>query len=91
MNAREIECTCSRVSPDSWHGHNELCPQFRVSRTESECGKPAEVVYVWPTMKTLPLCADHAEKARSVAAAMGFTLGQMPADVGVTCSQKVGR
>ena len=54
-----------------------------------ECGKPAEVVYVWPTMKTLPLCAEHAEKARGVAAALGVTLGQMHAAVGVTCTQKV--
>ena len=53
-----------------------------------ECGKPAVAVYVWPTMKTIPCCEQHANQARGVAQAMGFTLGVLPI-VGETCTQQV--
>ena len=54
-----------------------------------QCGKPATVVYVWPTMDRIPCCEEHAQKARGIASVMGFRLGVLDAADGETCTQQV--
>ena len=56
-----------------------------------ECGQIATAIYVWPTMKVLPVCEKHAQQMRGVAEAMGFNLGQLPLDGVQTCTQQVSQ
>ena len=54
-----------------------------------QCGKPAAVVYVWPTMEHIPVCEDCATKMRGIAAVMGFRIGTLEPREGQTCAQYV--
>lgn len=51
------------------------------------CGKPTVGIMVWPDMTQLPVCEEHSLKLQAIANAMGFRIGFLPADLGLTCTQ----
>ena len=57
--------------------------------TTVQCGKLAVAVFVWPSMKVLPCCQEHAEKIRAVADALGSPLGELVLLGTETCTQQV--
>ena len=59
--------------------------------SEELCGKPAVARYVWPSMQVINCCEEHAAKARAVANAMGFRLGELEGEDDDKCTQKVNK
>lgn len=57
---------------------------------ERRCGKEALDLVYWPGREQpLPMCAEHAELARWISAAMGFGLSIQATMVPLTCGSIV--